>query len=307
MIAMARAVRFDAYGDVNVLQVVEVPQPHPGPGEVTVEVVAAGINPGEIAIRTGALEQRYPGKFPSGQGSDFAGKVVEVGTEVTFFSPGDEVIGWSDWRSSQADFVTVPTDHLIMKPAAVDWDQAGALFVAGVTAFAAVRAVDLHAGDTVAVSAAAGGVGSIAIQLATLAGATVLGIAGEDRAQWLRSMGVEPVRYGDGLAERLRALKPNAFVDCFGGGYVDLAVELGIAPERIDTIIDYEAAQRTGAKTEASSTASTTEALGYLAGLVASGDLVVPVAGTFPIEDVRQAYTQLADRHTLGKIVLRLR
>jgi NADPH2:quinone reductase len=304
---MARAVRFDEYGDVNVLHVVDVPQPHPGSGEVTVEVVAAGINPGEIAIRTGALEPRYPGKFPSGQGTDFAGRVVEVGSGVSFFSPGDEVIGWSDWRSSQADYVTVPTDHLIMKPAAVDWDQAGGLFVAGVTAFAAVRAVDLHSGDTVAVSAAAGGVGSIAIQLAALAGAHVLGIAGDSRAPWLRSLGVEPVGYGDGLAGRLRALKPNAFIDCFGGGYVDLAVELGVAPERIDTIIDYAAAQKAGAKSEASSEASTTESLGYLAGLVASGDLVVPVAATFPLEDVREAYTQLADRHTLGKIVLRLR
>jgi NADPH2:quinone reductase len=307
MVGMARAVRFDAYGDVNVLHVVDVPQPHPGPGEVTVEVVAAGINPGEISIRTGALEQRFPGTFPSGQGSDFAGQVAEVGSGVTFFSPGDAVIGWSDWRSSQADYVTVPADHLIMKPAAVDWDQAGGLFVAGVTAFAAVRAVDLHSGDTVAVSAAVGGVGSIAIQLATLAGAQVIGIAGEDRAQWLRSMGVEPVGYGDGLADRLRALTPNAFIDCFGEGYVDLAIEVGVAPERIDTIIDYAAAARVGAKTEASSDASTTEALGYLAGLVASGDLVVPVAATFPLEDVRKAYTQLADRHTLGKIVLRLR
>lgn len=304
---MGRAVRFDGYGDVNVLHVVDVPRPHPGPGEVTVEVVAAGINPGEISIRTGALEQRYPGTFPSGQGSDFAGTVAEVGSGVTFFSPGDEVIGWSDWRSSQADYVTVPTDHLIMKPAAVDWDQAGGLFVAGVTAFAAVRAVDLHNGDTVAVSAAAGGVGSIAIQLALLAGAQVIGIAGESRAQWLRSLGVEPVGYGDGLADRLRSRKPNAFIDCFGGGYVDLAVEIGVAPDRIDTIIDYAAAQRVGAKTEASSTASTTEALSYLAGLVASGDLVVPVAATFPLEDVREAYTRLADRHTLGKIVLRMR
>lgn len=304
---MARAVRFDEYGDVSVLHVADVPQPHPGSGEVTVEVVAAGINPGEIAIRTGALEQRYPGTFPSGQGSDFAGRVVEVGPGVSFFSPGDEVIGWSDRRSSQADYVTVPTDHLIMKPAAVDWDQAGGLFVAGVTAFAAVRAVDLHSGDTVAISAAAGGVGSIAVQLAALAGAHVIGIAGDSRAEWLRSLGAEPVRYGDGLTDRLRALKPNAFIDCFGGGYVDLAVELGIAPERIDTIIDYAAAQKAGAKSEASSAASTTEALGYLAGLVAAGDLVIPVAATFPLEDVREAYNQLAERHTLGKIVLRLR
>ena len=304
---MARAVRFNEYGDVGVLDVVEVPQPHPGAGEVTVEVVTAGINPGEISIRTGALEQRYPGKFPSGQGSDFAGRVAQVGEGVSFFEPGDPVIGWSDWRSAQADFVTVPTDHLIKKPDEIDWDQAGALFVAGVTAYAAVRAVDLHPGDTVAISAAAGGVGSLAIQLATMAGAHVLGIAGEQRAEWLRSMSVEPMPYGDDLPDRLKSSKPQAFIDCYGGGYVEMAINLGIAPHRIDTIIDYQAAEKYGVKTDASSTASTTEALGYLAGLVATGDLIVPVARTYPLEEVRAAYTELANRHTLGKIVLRLR
>jgi NADPH:quinone reductase-like Zn-dependent oxidoreductase len=304
---MARAVRFDAYGDVNVLNVVDLPQPHPGAGEVTVEVVAAGINPGENAIRSGALEQHYPGKFPSGQGTDFAGRVAEVGEGVTFFAPGDAVIGWSDWRSAQADYVAVPTDHLIMKPDEVDWDQAGGLFVVGVTAYAAVRAVDLHRGDTVAVSGATGGVGSLVIQLANLAGAQVIGIAGPGREGWLRSMHVEPVEYGDGLADRLRPFKPDAFIDCFGGGYVELAVDLGIAPERIDTIIDFAAVQEFGVKGDGSSTASTTEALGYMAGLVASGDLTVPVEATYPLEEVRAAYTRLAERHTLGKIVLRLR
>jgi len=304
---MARAVRFDRYGEVDVLQVVDVDQPHPKDGQVTVEVVAAGINPGEIAIRSGALEQRFPATFPSGQGSDFAGRVAEVGPGVTFFAPGDEVIGWSDWRSAQADYVTVPTDHLIKKPAEVDWDQAGGLFVAGVTAYAAVRAVDLRPGDTVAVSGATGGVGSLVIQIAKLAGATVIGIAGEGRAAWLRSMGVEPLAYSDGLADRLRALKPEVFIDCFGGGYVELALDLGIARERIDTIADFAAVQKFGVKGEGSSAASSTEALGHLAGLIASGDLVVPVAATFPLEEVRAAYTELAERHTLGKIVLRLR
>jgi len=120
-------------------------------------------------------------------------------------------------------------------------------------------------------------------------------------------MNVEPVPYGDNLQDRLKTLNPQAFIDCYGGGYVEMAINLGIAPERIDTIIDYEAAQKYGVKTDASSTASTTEALGYLAGLVATGDLIVPVARTYPLEEVRAAYTELAKRHTLGKIVLRLR
>ncbi|HEX5202446.1 NADP-dependent oxidoreductase [Paractinoplanes rhizophilus] len=304
---MTRAVRFDQYGDVDVLRIENVERPRPAADQILVEVVAAGINPGEISIRSGLLHDRWPARFPSGQGSDFAGRVVEVGASVTEFAVDDEVLGWSDWRSSHADYVLVPADHLTRKPLALDWIRAGGLFVAGVTAYASVRAVQPVAGETVVVSGAAGGVGSIAVQLARNAGAHVVGIASEGNAAWLRSVGATPVAYGDDLGERLRKVLPSridAFIDTYGNGYVDLAVELGVDPARINTIIDYAAAQRAGAKAEGSSTASDAEVLAFVAEEIAWGRIVLPIAAIYPLEAVQEAYTELAARHTRGKIVL---
>src|ERR1700722_4539130 len=163
---MPKAVRFDKYGDVNVLQVVDVPRPVPGPGQVLVQVRAAAINPGEAKIREGLLDSMWPATFPSGEGSDLAGVVAETGAGVTGWTPGSEVIGWTDNRASQAEYVVVEAGNLTARPPAVPWPVAGSLYVAGATAWAAVRAVALAPGDTVVVSGAAGGVGSIAVQLA---------------------------------------------------------------------------------------------------------------------------------------------
>lgn len=303
---MPRAVQFDQYGTVDVLHIAEVPHAVPGDDEACVEVVCAGINPGEIAVRDGRLHQRFPATFPSGQGSDFAGRVVALGRNVVTFSIGDDVIGYTDGRASQADYVLVPAGYLTVKPAAVDWEQAGGLYVAGTTAYAAVRAVALTPDDTVAISGAAGGVGSIASQLARRNRAKVIGIAGEDKSAWLESIGVRAIAYGDGLADRLRAAAPqgiDAFIDTFGGGYVKLAVELGVDPQRIDTIIDFPAAAEFGAKTDGNAAASDAFVLGELASLIAAGELVVPIAASYPLDQVRDAYTKLATRHTRGKIV----
>jgi NADPH:quinone reductase-like Zn-dependent oxidoreductase len=275
-----------------------------------VEVKAAGINPGEAAIRRGFMHERWPATFPSGQGSDFAGVVAETGTGVDTVSVGDDVIGFTHNRASQAEFVVVPAEQLTTKPDGVTWETAGALFVAGTTAYAAVRAVALQPGDTVAVAGAAGGVGAIAVQLAKRAGATVLGIAGPSNDQWLTEHGVVPVNYGDGLADRLRAAAPDgkvdAFLDFFGGGYVELAVaELGVDPQRVDTIIDFAAVQRFGVKAEGNANAASADVLAELAGLIAAGEVEVPVAGVYPLAEVREAYRTLEQRHTRGKIVLR--
>ncbi|HEY0533700.1 MAG TPA: NADP-dependent oxidoreductase [Actinoplanes sp.] len=304
---MSRAVRFDQYGDVDVLRVADVEKPQPAADQVLVEVVAAGINPGEISIRAGLMHQLWPATFPSGQGTDFAGRVVEVGPSVTEFAIGDEVLGWSDWRSSQAEYVAVPADHLTRKPLALDWIRAGGLFVVAVTAFAAVRAVAPTSGETVVVSGAAGGVGSLAAQLARNTGAHVIGIAGEGNADWLRSVGVTPVAYGDGLEGRLRQAAPSgidAFIDTYGNGYVDLAITLKVDPARIDTVIDWPAAEKYGVKTEGSSAASDTESLAFVANELAWGRITLPIAAVYPLEAVRDAYTELASRHTRGKIVL---
>jgi NADPH:quinone reductase-like Zn-dependent oxidoreductase len=233
--------------------------------------------------------------------------VEEVGDGVEACAVGDEVIGFTHDRTSHAELVVVPADHLVRRPPEVPWEVAGALFVAGTTAYAAVRAVAPAAGETVAVSGASGGVGSIAVQLARLAGAKVIGLASEPHHAWLREHGVVPVTYGDGVAQRIREASEgevDAFVDTFGIGYVDLAIELGVAPERIDTLIDHAAAGRHGAKTEGDLEGGRPEVLAELAGLVASGQLEVPIAATYPLAEVRDAYRELERRHTLGKIVL---
>jgi NADPH2:quinone reductase len=304
---MARAVRFDHYGDGDVLYVADVPVPAPGNGEVVVAVKAAGINPGEASIRKGYLEERFPATFPSGEGSDLAGVVTAVGDGVTDFAVGEEVLGWSWERSSHADYVRVPATQLIPKPAGLSWPVAGALYVVGATASAAVRAVVVTAGETVVVSAAAGGVGSLVVQLLAIRGATVIGIASEGNHEWLASVGVTPVGYGDHLAERIRAVAPNgidAFIDLYGPEYVTLAVDLGVPPSRIETIISFEAAAKYGARTEGSVAGSTPEMLAEIADLAASGKIEVTIAATYPLDDVRQAYAELEKGHTRGKIVL---
>jgi NADPH:quinone reductase-like Zn-dependent oxidoreductase len=304
---MSRAVRFDQYGGIDVLQVVDVPDPVPGPGEVLVRVRAASINPGEAKIREGALHSRFPATFPSGEGSDLAGVVEGVGVDVTAVGVGDEVIGYSDNRNSQAELVVVPAENLTPRPPAVPWEVAGSLHVAGVTAWAAVRAVSLSDGDTVVVAGAAGGVGVFAVQLATAAGATVIGLAGESKHGWLRSHDVVPVLYGEGVEDRIRAAASDgvdAFLDLVGGGYVELALALGVAADRIDTIADFEAVAKHGVKADGSAAGTGASTLAELGADVANGSLEVPIAATYPLERVRDAYAELEQGHTLGKIVL---
>jgi NADPH2:quinone reductase len=302
---MARAVRFDRYGGPDVLYLAEVDAPRPGLGEVVVAVQATAINPGETSLREGRLGQ--PITFPSGLGSDLAGVISQVGAGVTVFHPGDEVLGWTTRPASHADYVLVPADQLVRKPAALTWEVAGSLYVAGCTAYAAVRAVALCPGDTVVVSAAAGGVGSIAVQLAKLAGARVIGIASVSNHNWLRSMGVSPLAYGEGLLQRVRAAAAkgvDAFLDLHGGEYVRLALDLGVSPDRINTTVPSDAAKAYGVRTDGSSAASTTEVLAELVELASSGRLTVPIAATYPLRDVQKAFLDLSQGHTHGKIVL---
>jgi NADPH:quinone reductase-like Zn-dependent oxidoreductase len=305
-----KAVRFDEYGDVDVLRVADVPVPDPGAGQVLVRVRAAGINPGEAKIREGLLHARWPATFPSGQGSDLAGVVERPGPGVTTVAAGDEVIGWVDTRSAQAEYAVVEADNLTGKPAEVPWEVAGALGVAGFTAWAAVRAVNLTTGDTVAVSGAAGGVGSLTVQLARRAGATVVGIAGPDNLEWLREHGAIPVKYGEDLVGRifdalLTTPQVDAFIDTYGGDYVEFAInELGVEPSRVDTIVRFDAVHEYGVKSEGNAVGASAANLAELARLVAAGELEVPIAATYPLDQVSEAYARLATGHVRGKIVL---
>lgn len=304
---MPRAVKFDQYGGLEALNVVEVARPKPRPGEVLVRVKAAGINPGEASIRKGLMHKMWPATFPSGEGSDFAGIVEQLGDGAQTFAVGDEVIGFTNKRASHADFVIAEPAHLTRRPKGVPWQVAGALFVAGTTAYAAVRAVGLRSGESVAVSGAAGGVGSIAVQLAVHRGARVIGLASAAHHAWLKQHGVIPVAYGEGVVERLREAsggRLDAFIDAFGADYVEQAIELGVRPERIDTIINFQAVSKYGVKAEGSAAAANAGVLAELAALIDQGALEIPIARAYPLEQVREAYAELEQRHTLGKIVL---
>lgn len=304
---MPRAVQFDRYGGVEVLQVVDVPLPTPGDGEALVRVKAAGINPGEWKIREGMLHDRWPATFPSGQGSDLAGIVERIGDGVERVAAGDEVIGFTDTRASHAEFAVVPAENLTHRPAEVPWDAAGALFVAGSTAYACVRAVSLSDGDTVVVAGAAGGVGSLTVQLAREAGARVFGLAGEQNHQFLSGLGVIPVAYGEGVEDRLREVsggKIDAFIDAFGGDYIEIALGLGVRPQRVNTIVNFQAPETHGVSAEGTATAASADVLAGLARLIADGRLQVPIARVYPLEQVQEAFRELERGHTRGKIVL---
>ena len=305
---MNHAVRYDHFGDIGVLYITELPTASPKAGEVLVKIKAAGINPGEASIRKGMLEKEFPSTFPSGQGTDFAGIIEAVGDDVNKFKTGDEVIGFTNNRNGQADYVVVKAAQVVPRPPNVSWEAAGGLFVAGTTAYAAVEAVAIKPGETLIVSGAAGGVGSLVVQIAKKRGAKVIGLASEPHHQWLKDHGVVPVAYDGNAEENLKAAlngtKADAFIDTSGKGYVEMAIGLGIPADRIDTIIDFKAAEKYKVKTDGSAAAGNAKVLNELAGMVNNGDLEIPIAKTYPLNQVQEAYKELEQRHTQGKIVL---
>jgi NADPH:quinone reductase-like Zn-dependent oxidoreductase len=236
-----------------------------------------------------------------------AGIVEELGEGVKRVAVGDEVISFTANRASHAELALVEQDDIVPRPANVPWEQAGALFVAGTTAYAAVRAVALRAGDTVVISAAAGDVGTIAVQLARLKGARVIGLASEPHHQWLANHGAIPVSYGEGVAGRIRqaAAGPiDAFIDGYGHGDVELAIELGVRRERINTIVDFPAIEKHGVKFEGHAVAANADVLAELIRLFDEGRLEIPIANTYPLSEVQAAYRELESGHLLGKIAL---
>lgn len=233
--------------------------------------------------------------------------VQAVGEDVTGFAPGDEVLGWTEERASHAELVAVAAEQLTVKPTSLAWEVAGSLFVAAMAAYASVQAVAPQRGETVVVSAAAGGVGSVAVQLARRTGATVIGLASESNHDWPRRHDIVPVSYGTGQADRIREAAPggvDAFIDTFGDGYVGLAIALGVAPQRINTIIDYAAVERLGVQAQGTHAIASASTLAEVAGLVAEEALEIPIARTLSLDEVRDAYRELAERHSHGKIVL---
>lgn len=305
---MSRRVEFSRFGGPEVLDLVEVDPPQAGAGEVRVAVAATSLNPLDYKI-FGGMPTSSPHVFelPAGNGADFAGTIDQIGEGVSDFAVGDEVLG-SLLRSAQADFVVIDPQRLVRKPAALDWSTAAALTTVARTASASVKAIRIGPGDTVLVSAAAGGVGIIASQLAKRVGARVIGTASADNHDFLVSLGVEPVEYGDGLVDAVRAIAPEgitAALDNHGRPSVDAALALGAPASRINSIADYAASADYGTLAVGGSAATNAD-LEDIAELVAAGEIQLPIDSTYPLEEVRAAYERLLGRHVRGKIVLEL-
>lgn len=302
---MPRRVEYTRFGGPEILEVIEVERPEPGPGQIRVRVRAAGLNPIDWKIFTGLAASAYGVEPPSGNGNDFAGEVDALGQGVTGVELGALVFGGAR-NDAQADYLLIDPSMVLPVPDGLDLDLAGTLDIAARTAVASVAAVGVTAGDIVLVSAAAGGVGVIASQLALRAGATVIGTASDDNHEFLRSIGVIPVVYGEGLVDRLRAAAPGPFtaaLDNHGRATIDAALTLGVAPARINTIADRAAAAELGLSAVGGAAASLTD-LAEVAALIASGDLVLPIDSVYPLERVRDAYEHLRAGHLRGKIVL---
>ncbi|MFD8278788.1 NADP-dependent oxidoreductase [Streptomyces solisilvae] len=306
---MGRAVIYETFGGPEVLELREVPEPHAGPGEVRVRVTAAGLNPMDwsIASRPEAAA-RFGITVPSGFGSDLAGVIDEVGDGATGFAVGDRVYGGALGRAV-ADFVVVKpsVDALWHTPEGISDEVASTLPVAGLTAAAALAAIGLRSGDTVLVGGAAGGVGVFAVQLARLAGATVIGTASPGTFEFLRQLGAEPLAYGPGLANRVRALAPGgvtAATDLFGTETAEAALALGVAPERISTVA--AGPNPPGGVRATGAIDAATDVPEQITDAILAGKLTVPIAAAFPVEKIRDAVTLQAGRHVHGKVVVTL-
>ena len=309
---MSRAVIYENFGGPEVLELREIPEPHPQPGEVRVRVTAAGLNPmdGGIVFFGGDLAAQFGISLPSGFGYDFAGVIDEVGGGDRF-AVGDRVFGGAMGKAV-ADFLVTRTepeapDALLHTPVGISDEVAATLPVAGSTAVAALEAIDLRSGDSVLVGGAAGGVGVFAVQLARLAGARVIGTASETTFGFLQQMGVEPVAYGTGLADRVRALAPkgvSAATDLFSTETVEAALALGVPPERISAIA--AGPNPPGGVRATGGSEAGPDALDRITDAILLGQLTVPIAATFPIDEIRAAVTLQGGHHVHGKIVVTL-
>ncbi|GAB2716078.1 NADP-dependent oxidoreductase [Kitasatospora kifunensis] len=305
-----KAIAINRYGGPEVVEYVELPDPKVAPDTVLIRVRAVGVNPVDWQVREGYLDALLDVHFPLIMGWDVAGVVERVGAAVTEYQVGDEVMGYvrkdSVQHGTYAELVAAPVRTLARKPASLSWAQAGGLPLAGLTAYQGlVKALAVTTGDTVLIHAAAGGVGGLATQIAVARGARVIGTAGEHNHEYLRSLGAEPVSYGEGLVERVRTMAPGgvdaAFVLVGGGEALAASRELVKDPTRIASIVDVDVLAFGGHAVFVRPDAEDLAALGELAD---SGRLTVTVASTFPLAQAVSAQLLIAEGRTRGKIVL---
>jgi NADPH:quinone reductase-like Zn-dependent oxidoreductase len=307
--AEATVVEYDRTGGADVLEVRTKPLPPPGPGEVTVEIITSGISHIDGFIRSGREDAFAHDPFPRRSGSDFAGIVTAVGEGVGGFRRGMDVIGHLR-AGAHASAITVPANVLVKKPRGVSWEAAGGLFLAGATALDILDQVRVGAGDTLVVSAAAGGVGSIEAQIARFRGATVIGTCGDRNFDYLRQLGIKPVLYGPGIAERIRkaAGKPiTAMIDNFGQDGRALAEDLEVSPSRYRSSEDRRDTEVRLLQDDPESVAQATSLLERVAQLAEKRAFTLLVSGLYSLTDVAEAYADLGKLHARGKVVLATR
>mgnify|MGYP002738722606 FL=1 len=302
---MSKAVVYNVTGGPEVLKIEEVGTPSPGAGEALIRVEAVGINPFDDKVRSGFIPS--DASFPRRIGGDLAGTVLEVGADAAYWdgttiNVGDKVMGQA--RGSLAERVIAPSTGLTPRPSNLPVDVAGAMNVPALTALSCLATVPVGPGDTVLVGGATGAVGMVAAQLARQAGARVIGTAAERNFEFVRSLGVEPVKYGPGLAERVKELGDITVVmDCHGREALDAGVELGVPVDKMVAIAGYAAVQELGVH-NVEREARTMKNLAKLATKVADGELVFPVVKVFPLDQVREAFEALNAPHAPGKIVV---
>ncbi|WP_067966848.1 NADP-dependent oxidoreductase [Nocardiopsis trehalosi] len=302
-----KAIVYRRYGGPEVLEVADIPEPKVGPDSVLVRVAASSVNPVDWKMREGYLDGAIDVFFPVVPGWDVAGTVEATGPAVPEFSPGDEVIGYVRKDvvkgGTFAEKVAAPVRTLARKPRNLSWAQAASLPLVGLTAYQALHhALKIGPEDTVLVHAAAGGVGSVAVQLARAAGARVIGTASERNHDYLRSLGAEPVTYGDGLVERVQAIgAPTASLDLVGGEALISTYDLGVPASRVASIVDASVAERGGAYVFVRPDRADLTAL---VDLVEAGKLTVDVAETYPLERAADAHRRSEEGHVRGKIAV---
>jgi NADPH:quinone reductase-like Zn-dependent oxidoreductase len=302
---MSRAVVFESFGDADVLRIVDGKSPSVGAGEVRVQIKAAGLQPFDARYRAGWFDPYVPAYFPQTLGNEFAGVVDQVGEGVVDFSPGDEVLGFV-WQAAYAEAVVVPADQIVAKPQAMPWTEAGALSASGQTAHTALQELGVGPDDTLLIHAAAGGVGSFAVQLARELGAKVIGTASQRNHDYLRELGAEPITYGNGLIDRVRQAAPGGIdvaLDAHGGDEaIGTSVELVADRQRIGTLSGYRAAEELGI--QMIGTQRSQERLAELVDLYSKGRLKVFVHKSFPLDAVADAHREVETGHVRGKVVL---
>ncbi|MFJ9407953.1 NADP-dependent oxidoreductase [Streptomyces sp. NPDC101393] len=303
-----KAISTSRYGGPEVLEHGEQPDPKVGPDAVLLRVKAAGVNPVDWKIVAGYLDPMMDAHFPLIPGWDVSGVVEAVGADATEFAVGDEVIGYvrkdSVQHGTYAEKVAAPVRTLARKPASLNWQEAAGLPLAGLTAYQALKRVGAQLGETVLVHAAAGGVGSLAVQIAVALGAHVIGTASERNHDFLRSLGAEPVTYGEGLADRVRALAPEGVdvaLDFVGDGVVEVSQQLLKDRSRVASIADGEVTAKGGHMVWVRPDSADLTTLGELAD---AGKLSVPVEATFPLAEAAEAFRRSMQGRTRGKIVL---